>query len=290
GLDAPTPSTVLSPRATYITAAPRSAGRSRVPLWPPHAQPATSPASASIEDRRVTDSPRLRLRLPLRPRDALRLARSGSQTRLAARVAEPPRPPLGSHDQDHRLASARASPSPRGFCGGSPVPGRVGEGDRADRRERDTGVTVRGDVRAPGGGVTDRAEPAGERLGDLAIAVEGPHTFTEAAPHEHRTVEGEREIARQLRTERRARACHIAGDRERHRGDDLEARECFARALPPALERRQRDLADVGGRAEPEDRAVGDLTSQLQHLAGERGEVDPRRRRPLGERETPSNA
>src|SRR5439155_183501 len=114
GLDAPTPSTVLSPRATYITAAPRSAGRSRVPLWPPHAQPATSPASASIEDRRVTDSPRLRLRLALRPRDALRLARSGSQTRLAARVAEPPRPPLGSHDQDHRLASRRASPSLRG--------------------------------------------------------------------------------------------------------------------------------------------------------------------------------
>src|SRR5439155_10237481 len=28
---------------------------------------------------------------------AARLARLGSQTRLAARVAEPPRPPLGSH-------------------------------------------------------------------------------------------------------------------------------------------------------------------------------------------------
>src|SRR5438477_381639 len=42
----------------------------------------------------------------------------------------------------------------RGFFEGSPVPGRVGEGDRADRRERDTGVTVGGDVRAPGGGVT----------------------------------------------------------------------------------------------------------------------------------------
>src|SRR3989442_6596833 len=33
---------------------------------------------------------------------------------LAARVAEPPRPPLGSHDLVHRLASRRASPSPRG--------------------------------------------------------------------------------------------------------------------------------------------------------------------------------
>src|SRR5437867_7868332 len=48
------------------------------------------------------------------PRDALRLARLGSQTRLAARVAEPPRPPLGSHDWDHRLASRRASQSLRG--------------------------------------------------------------------------------------------------------------------------------------------------------------------------------
>src|SRR5256712_8471741 len=190
-----------------MSGAPRSARRGRGPLWPAHAQPATRTGSASIERRRVTDSPRLRLRLALRPRDALRLA------------------------LPHR-----------GFFEGSPVPGRVGEGDRADRRERDTGVTVGGDVRAPGGGVTDRAERAGERLGDLAIAVEGPHTLTEAAPHEHRTVEGEREIARQLRTERRARACHIAGDRERHRGDDLEARERFARALPPALERRQRDL------------------------------------------------
>src|SRR2546425_11948630 len=213
---------------------------------------------------------------------------AGSQTRLAYGC--------GSHCGSPRSAgpqprdALRLALPHRGFFEGSPVPGRVGEGDRADRRERDTGVTVRGDVRAPGGGVTDRAERAGERLGDLAIAVEGPHTFTEAAPHEHRTVEGEREIARQLRTERRARACHIAGDRERHRGDDLEARERFARALPPALERRQRDLADVGGRAEPEDRAVGDLTTQLQHLAGERGEVDPRGPPPPGERETPSNA
>src|SRR2546428_12518687 len=33
-------------------------------------------------------------------------ARPRSQTRLAARVAEPPRPPLGSHDLVHRLASA----------------------------------------------------------------------------------------------------------------------------------------------------------------------------------------
>src|SRR5213592_3183153 len=44
----------------------------------------------------ITDSPRLWLRLAL----------PGSQTRLAARVAEPPRPPLGSHC--HRRLDPRA--------------------------------------------------------------------------------------------------------------------------------------------------------------------------------------
>src|SRR5213076_2193930 len=48
------------------------------------------------------------------PRLRLRLALPRSQTRLAARVAEPPRAPLGSHCQVHRLASRRASPSLRG--------------------------------------------------------------------------------------------------------------------------------------------------------------------------------
>src|SRR5207244_2736340 len=42
------------------------------------------------------------------------LARPHSQTRLAARVADPPPPPLRSHDPIHRLASRRASPSLRG--------------------------------------------------------------------------------------------------------------------------------------------------------------------------------
>src|SRR5439155_2868569 len=74
-----------------------------VPPWLPHPHPATSTASASVEPRRVTDLPRLRL--ALRPRDALRLALPGSQTRLAARVAEPSRPPLGSHY--HTAASSR---------------------------------------------------------------------------------------------------------------------------------------------------------------------------------------
>src|SRR5207247_11422601 len=43
---------------------------------------------------------------------AARLARPRSQTRLAARSAEPPRPPLGSHDHVPRLASPRAPPRP----------------------------------------------------------------------------------------------------------------------------------------------------------------------------------
>src|SRR2546428_4026855 len=46
---------------------------------------------------------------------AARLARPESQTCLPARLAEPPRPPLGSHDQNHRppsRAPPRASPPP----------------------------------------------------------------------------------------------------------------------------------------------------------------------------------
>src|SRR5438034_624412 len=45
---------------------------------------------------------------------AARLARPRSQTRLAARIAEPPRPPLGSHDHVPSLASRRVPPSLRG--------------------------------------------------------------------------------------------------------------------------------------------------------------------------------
>src|SRR2546428_11968234 len=59
----------------------------------------------------ITDSPRLWLRLALRPRDVLRLALPGSQTRLAARVAEPPRPPIGS--PYHRLGVSPDASSAR---------------------------------------------------------------------------------------------------------------------------------------------------------------------------------
>src|SRR6266571_7901317 len=79
-----------------------------------------SPRTAGPQPRDVlrltlpssTDSPRGARRRASAA--AARLALPSSQTRLAARVAEPPRPPLGSHYPVHRLASRRASPSLRG--------------------------------------------------------------------------------------------------------------------------------------------------------------------------------
>src|SRR5207245_785893 len=55
---------------------------------------APAPRRPAARTTPSTDSPR-----PAgpQPRDGLRLARPHPQTRLAARVAEPPRPPLGSH-------------------------------------------------------------------------------------------------------------------------------------------------------------------------------------------------
>src|ERR687888_914415 len=86
----------------------------------------------------ITDSPRLRLRLALRPRDGLRLPRSAitDSPRLRLRLALPL----------------------RGGFEGLAIPGGLGERDGADRRQRDAGVPVGGDVGAPGGGVTDGAE------------------------------------------------------------------------------------------------------------------------------------
>src|SRR5712691_1552436 len=99
GLDAPTPSTVLSPRATYLTAALRSAGRSRASSWPPHAHPADSATSA--KRLRSTDSPR-----PVgpQPHHGLRLARSGPRARLGL-WGPSPTTACGSHY--HAAASSR---------------------------------------------------------------------------------------------------------------------------------------------------------------------------------------
>src|SRR2546422_42733 len=115
----PTPAP-LSVRATSSPPVIQSEGR----------PPSEPPRLSSRQPPRFTDSPRpagpqprdgLRLARPHptdsprpagpQPRDGLRLARPHPQTRLAARVAEPPRPPLGSHGHIHRLASRRAAPS-----------------------------------------------------------------------------------------------------------------------------------------------------------------------------------
>src|SRR5439155_549674 len=123
---------------TWPTPAPVSVAATSSPpvIQSEGAPPSEPPRLSSRQPPRFTDSPRLRLRLALRPRDgpaarttrstdslrgarrrasaaAARLARPDPQTRLAARVAEPPRPPLGSHDQIHRLASAGGAPAPR---------------------------------------------------------------------------------------------------------------------------------------------------------------------------------
>src|SRR2546427_6662543 len=100
---------------TWPTPAPLSVRATSSPpvIQSEGAAPSEPPRLSSRQPPRFTDSPRLRLRLALRPRDGLRLARPDPQTRLAARVAEPPRPPLGSHGHIHRLASAGGAPAPR---------------------------------------------------------------------------------------------------------------------------------------------------------------------------------
>src|SRR3989441_224934 len=80
-------------------APPTAAARTAAPRRPP---------------ARTTRTPAPRGALRRASAAAARLARPGLQTRLAARSAEPPRPPLGSHYQDYRLASRRAPPSLRG--------------------------------------------------------------------------------------------------------------------------------------------------------------------------------
>src|SRR2546422_250427 len=131
----PTPAP-LSVRATSSPPVIQSEGRA----------PSEPPRLSSRQPPRFTDSPRLRLRLALRPRDGLRLARppptdpprpagppppagpprpAGPPPRDGLRLARPhPQPRLGprgpspatacgSHGHIHRLASARGAPAPR---------------------------------------------------------------------------------------------------------------------------------------------------------------------------------
>src|SRR5206468_11354312 len=106
-----------------LTDSPRTAGtRSQTRLaygGGSHCGPATSSGSHDQDYRLASDggdsiieSPRLRLRLALRPRDVLRLALPGLQARLGRRGPSPATS-SGSHYQDYRLASDGGAPAPR---------------------------------------------------------------------------------------------------------------------------------------------------------------------------------
>src|SRR3989454_12348813 len=98
---------------TWPTPAPLSVRATSSPpvIQSEGAAPSEPPRLSSRQPPRFTDSPRLRLRLALRPRDGLRLARPDPQTPLAARVAEPPRPPLRSPGHNHQPPPARRAPA-----------------------------------------------------------------------------------------------------------------------------------------------------------------------------------
>src|SRR5262250_3811119 len=94
-----------------------------------------------------------------------------------------------------RPAATRRAPSParvspaRGRLDGAPVPRRVGKRDGPDGRQRDTGLSIRFDVRARGGRVTDATERVGEPLGDLAGAIKSGDAVAESRRLHHRTIE-----------------------------------------------------------------------------------------------------
>src|SRR5437899_7221640 len=99
---------------TWPTPAPLSVRATSSPpvIQSEGAAPSEPPRLSSRQPPRFTDSPRLRLRLALRPRDGLRLARPHPQTRLGRRGPSPATA-CGSHDHIHRLASAGGAPAPR---------------------------------------------------------------------------------------------------------------------------------------------------------------------------------
>src|SRR5439155_295600 len=99
---------------TWPTPAPLSVRATSSPpvIQSEGAAPSEPPRLSSRQPPRFTDSPRLRLRLALRPRDGLRLARPDPQTRLGRRGPSPATA-CGSHDHIHRLASAGGAPAPR---------------------------------------------------------------------------------------------------------------------------------------------------------------------------------
>ena len=135
--------------------------------------------------------------------------------------------------------------------------------------------------------------PAGEAIGDrggTGRAVVGGDLRAEAALLEHEPVKRQRQIAGQLALEERHARRALHRERRGHRGHDLEARERFPRARPPAPDGGHGHVADIRGRAEPEHDAVGDLAGQLQHLRAEPGQEDGRGLGQAGQAALPARA
>src|SRR2546426_2233528 len=140
---------------TWPTPAPLSVRATSSPpvIQSEGAAPSEPPRLSSRQPPRFTDSPRLRLRLALRPRDGLRLARPDPQTRLGRR-GPGPATACGSHDP---------TDSPR------PAGPRPRDGLRLARPHPQTRLGRRGPGPATACGShdpTDSPRPAGPRPRD----------------------------------------------------------------------------------------------------------------------------
>src|SRR5216684_947224 len=113
----------------------------------------------------------------------------------------------------------------------------VGEADGANGRQGEAGCPIFGHQSLDIPKVPDGAQPLGQTIGyglGAGSAVPCRDLGPEAALLEHGAVEGQRQIARQLRLEGRHARGPIPRERGRHRGDNLEALHPLAGALAPA--------------------------------------------------------
>src|SRR2546425_6953778 len=95
---------------TWPTPAPLSVRATSSPpvIQSEGAAPSEPPRLSSRQPPRFTDSPRLRLRLALRPRDGLRLARPHPQTRLGRRGPSPAAARTATHQKFSPLTDFRS--------------------------------------------------------------------------------------------------------------------------------------------------------------------------------------
>src|SRR5262249_47566425 len=177
----------------------------------------------------------------------------------------------------------------RGVLERAAIPRCVGEGDGSYRGQRDAGLAVCAYEGFSRLRLTDGADRARQSLGDLAVSVEGRELLAESASLQHGAVERQGQVTRELAAKRRESAGRVVRDREWDGRDDLESGERLSGARATTAERRHRDVFHIVRRAEPEDDPVGDLAGELEHLARQRGQVDRRRRRALGNREAPAH-